>query len=132
MFTGVNIADQQEFTNAPEFSGALNVEYRLRSATVASELPDLPQHQSEERRPLSDQGSGDRGGGQSDSPGRDTACSVPRHLGRPCAPGPSSLQGSNLADKKFLTTGYVIPSLGVGPVRRQSTPVQPVGALIEF
>ena len=24
-----------------------------------------------------------------------------------------SLQGSNLADKEYLTTGYVIPSLGV-------------------
>ena len=28
MFKGFNIADQQEFTNAPDFSGALNVEYR--------------------------------------------------------------------------------------------------------
>ena len=28
MFKGVNIASQQEFTNAPDFSGALNLEYR--------------------------------------------------------------------------------------------------------
>jgi iron complex outermembrane receptor protein len=27
IFKGVNIADQQEFTNAPDFSGALNLEY---------------------------------------------------------------------------------------------------------
>jgi iron complex outermembrane receptor protein len=29
MFKNVNIADQQEFTNAPDFSGALNAEYRI-------------------------------------------------------------------------------------------------------
>ena len=28
MYAGVNIADEQEFTNAPDFSGAFNVEYR--------------------------------------------------------------------------------------------------------
>ena len=32
MFKGVNIADQQEFTNAPEFSGAVNLEYRTALA----------------------------------------------------------------------------------------------------
>jgi iron complex outermembrane receptor protein len=33
---GVNIADQQEFTNAPDFSGALNVEYRIDLANGGS------------------------------------------------------------------------------------------------
>ena len=28
MYKGVDIADQQEMTNAPDFSGALNVEYK--------------------------------------------------------------------------------------------------------
>ena len=36
MFKGVNIADQQEFTNAPDFSGAINVEYRTPVGVAAS------------------------------------------------------------------------------------------------
>ncbi|MFX5825166.1 hypothetical protein ABTE33_20630, partial [Acinetobacter baumannii] len=28
MYAGVNIADEQEFTNAPKFSGAVTLEYR--------------------------------------------------------------------------------------------------------
>ena len=40
-----------------------------------------------------------------------------------------SLQGSNLADKGYLTTGYVIPSVGVrtgfyGPPRQYSLSVR--------
>ena len=33
MFKGMNIADQQEFTNAPEFSGAVNLEWRTELAS---------------------------------------------------------------------------------------------------
>ena len=33
LYAGANIADEQEFTNAPEFSGALNLEYRTDLAS---------------------------------------------------------------------------------------------------
>ena len=36
MFKGVNIAHQQEFTNAPELSGAINVEYRADLGAAGS------------------------------------------------------------------------------------------------
>ncbi len=36
MFKGFNIADQQEFTNAPDFSGAVNVEYRTAGGRRAA------------------------------------------------------------------------------------------------
>ena len=36
IFKGVNIAHQQEFTNAPELSGAINVEYRADLGAAGS------------------------------------------------------------------------------------------------
>jgi iron complex outermembrane receptor protein len=102
---GVNVADQQKFTNAPEFSGALNVEYRTDLAnggnlsarvgyTYQSEVyptTDLSEAIKQEGYGLFNAGVIWR---------LDDAWSF-------------SLQGSNLTDEEYRTTGYNIPVLGI-------------------
>jgi len=107
IYAGVDIADEQEFTNAPEFSGALNVEYRTElanggslSARVSYTYQDDVIATTEINR-----------------------AEVPP-FGRPPISQSSygllsagviwqvndswmlSLQGSNLNDEEYLTTGY--------------------------
>lgn len=114
-YAGVNIANEQEFTNAPEFSGALNLEWR----TAVGSAGDLTarvgySYQSEVvatteilraqtpplgRPPITQDGYGLVNAGVIWNSGG--AWSV-------------ALQGTNLADKEYLTTGYNLnTALGV-------------------
>jgi iron complex outermembrane receptor protein len=114
MFKGVNIADQQEFTNAPEFSGALNLEYRMdlaaggslsaragysyQSEVVATtEITEDPVTHVV-TAPITQDGYGLLNAGVIWNTGKAWTL---------------SLQGTNLTDKTYRTTGYVIPALGV-------------------
>ena len=114
MFKGVNIASQQEFTNAPDFSGALSLEYRMDigaagslSARATYAYQSKVTATTEITRdpitgvitdPITQEGYGLLGAGL---------------VWKPNQPWTISLQGSNLADKAYMTTGYVIPALGV-------------------
>lgn len=114
MFKGVNIADLQDFTNAPELSGAVNVEYIQPLAsggnlsfrvgysyqsevTATTEIVQDPITLAV-TNPIHQDGYGLLSAGIRWKTASDWTF---------------SLQGSNLADKHYLTTGYVIPSTGV-------------------
>lgn len=126
MFKNVNIADQQEFTNAPDFSGAVNVEWRTDLANGGNLSARVGySYQSEVvattevvrdpvtgvvTQPITQDGYGL------------VNASVNWRLNDAWS---FSLQGSNLADKEYRTTGYVIPALGIrtgfyGPPRQFS------------
>ncbi len=114
MFKNVNIAGQQEFTNAPDFSGTLNLEYRTElagggnlSARVGySYQSDVVATTEVTRdpvtgvitRPITQDGYGLVSAGVIWKTGSNWSL---------------SLQGTNLTDEQYLTTGYVIPALGV-------------------
>ena len=114
LFKGFNIAHQQEFTNAPEFSGALNLEYRTdlanggnlsarigyayQSDVVATTEVVFDPVLRTSVEPITQDGYGLFNAGVIWEP--NDAWTV-------------SLQGSNLADEEYRTTGYVIPALGV-------------------
>ncbi len=115
IFKNVNIADQQEFTNAPEFSGAVNVEYRMPlsnggnfSARVGYSYQDDVVATTEVVRdpvtgaravPISQDGYGLVNAGV---------------IWKFNDAWTFSLQGSNLADEEYLTTGYnLVSALGV-------------------
>ncbi|MEO6170595.1 MAG: TonB-dependent receptor [Lysobacter sp.] len=102
---GVNVADSQRFTNAPEFSGALNVEYRTDLANGGNLSARVGYSYQSEVWPTTDLSPVIRQEGYGlVSAGviwrLDDAWSL-------------SLQGSNLADEEYRTTGYNIPSYGV-------------------
>lgn len=125
IFKNVNIADQQEFTNAPEFSGALNLEYRTElgsmgnlSARLGYSYQDDVVATTEVVRdpvtgaratPITQDGYGLINAGV---------------IWKPNSTWTLSLQGSNLADEEYLTTGYsLVSALGVftgfyGPPRQ--------------
>jgi iron complex outermembrane recepter protein len=127
VFKNVNIAGQQEFTNAPEFSGAVNVEYRMPlgnggnlSARIGYSYQDDVVATTEVVRdpvtgatatPITQDGYGLLNAGVIWKV--DDAWTL-------------SLQGSNLADEEYLTTGYnLVSALGVltgfyGPPRQVS------------
>ncbi|GAB2653423.1 TonB-dependent receptor [Arenimonas aestuarii] len=122
IYAGLNIADEQEFTNAPEFSGAINVEYRTElarggnlSARVGYSYQDDVVATTEIVRtgavPITQDGYGLLNAGVIWDTG---------------GPWSFSLQGSNLTDKEYRTTGYNInAALGVltgfyGPPRQFS------------
>jgi iron complex outermembrane recepter protein len=101
---GVNIARDQAFTNAPEWSGALNVEHLwpLASGELSARVTYAYQSEVIPTTDLS------------------TAITQPGygllHAGliwRTGGPWTISLQGSNLTDKEYRTTGYNIPALGI-------------------
>jgi iron complex outermembrane receptor protein len=114
MFKNVNIASQQPFTNAPEFSGALNLEYRTEIGAAGSLSARISYAYQGEvtatteilrdpvtgvvTQPITQDGYGLLAAGV---------------IWKPNAAWSVSLQGTNLADKEYLTTGYVIPALGV-------------------
>ncbi|MDQ3205799.1 MAG: TonB-dependent receptor [Pseudomonadota bacterium] len=110
LYRGADIADEQEFTNAPEFSGALNLEYRTElamggnlSARVGYSYQDDVVATTEIIRtgavPITQEGYGLVSAGV---------------IWKSGGPWSVSLQGSNLADKEYLTTGYNInAALGV-------------------
>jgi iron complex outermembrane receptor protein len=107
MYAGVNIADEQEFTNAPDFSGAINVEYRSDLANGGSISARVGYSYQSEVTATTEI----------------IRAEVPPN-GRPAiyqngygllSAGATwqvndhwklSLQGSNLTDKEYLTTGY--------------------------
>ncbi len=125
IFKNVNIAKQQEFTNAPEFSGALNVEYRTelggmgslsarigysyQSSVVATTEVVRDPVTGARATPISQDGYGLINAGA---------------IWKLNNAWSFSLQGSNLADEEYLTTGYNLQSsLGVltgfyGPPRQ--------------
>lgn len=114
MFKGFNIADQQEFTNAPDFSGAVNFEYRTPVGDMGEVSARLTYaYQSEVTAtteitrdpvtgvvtdPITQDGYGYLNAG--------VTWAIDDHWS-------VVAQGTNLTDKEFLTTGYVIPALGV-------------------
>ena len=131
MFKNVNIADQQEFTNAPEFSGALNFEYHTDLGAAGS-LSARVGYSYQSRvvattevvkdpvtlatvQPITQDGYGLLGAGI---------------IWKANDAWTVSLQGSNLADKEYRTTGYNLYSaLGVhtgfyGPPRQYTLTVK--------
>ncbi|MFE0499591.1 TonB-dependent receptor [Lysobacter soli] len=110
MYAGVNIADEQEFTNAPEFSGALNVEWRTPlsnggdiSARVGysyqSDVVATTEIVRTGAQPITQDGYGLVNAGV---------------IWRLDENWSFSLQGTNLADKEYRTTGYNLnAALGV-------------------
>ena len=126
IFKGRDIADQQDFTNAPEFSGAVNLEYRMAMAgggdlsarvgysyqsevTATTEVVRDPVNGAVVQ-PITQDGYGLINAGVTWR--MNDAWSF-------------SLNGSNLADEEYRTTGYVIPALGIrtgfyGPPRQYS------------
>jgi iron complex outermembrane receptor protein len=131
LFKGVNIAKQQEFTNAPDFSGAINLEYRTdlggagslsarvgysyQSRVVATTEVVYDPITKARVQPITQDGYGLLGAGV---------------IWKPSDVWTVSLQGSNLTDKAYLTTGYNLYSaLGVhtgfyGPPRQYSLTVK--------
>ncbi len=120
LYAGVDIADEQTFTNAPEFSGAVNLEYRTElgsmgnlSARVGYSYQDDVVATTEIIRsgavPITQDGYGLINAGV---------------IWKPNTAWTLSLQGSNLADEEYLTTGYSLnAALGVftgfyGPPRQ--------------
>lgn len=101
---GVNVADSKEFTNAPEFSGALNVEYRMDLANGGNLSARVGYSYQSEVWPTTDlspaimqDGYGLLNAGM---------------IWRASDAWSFSLQGSNLTDKEYRTTGYNIPAVG--------------------
>ncbi len=118
LFAGVDIANEQEFTNAPEFSGAINLEWRT-AVGAAGELTarvgysyqseviatteiirsNVPPAAPFGRLPIGQDGYGL------------VTAGVVWQSGSPWS---VSLQGTNLTDKEYLTTGYnLAQALGV-------------------
>jgi len=115
MFKNVNIADQQEFTNAPKFSGAMNLEYRTDlanggnfSARVTySYQDDVVATTEVTRDPVT---------GVRTQPITQEAYGLVNAgvIWKTGGPWTLSLQGTNLADEEYRTTGYnVSAALGV-------------------
>jgi iron complex outermembrane receptor protein len=115
--SGVNVADSQRFTNAPEFSGALNVEWRTSLANGGNLSARVGYSYQSEVWPTTDlspaikqDGYGLVGAGV---------------IWKVNDSWQLSLQGSNLADEEYRTTGYNIAAYGVltgfyGPPRQYS------------
>jgi len=117
MDAGVNIADRQKFTNAPDFSGALNVEYRTDLASGGNLSARVSYAYQSEVWPTTDLSPVIK----QDGYGLLNAGVIWR-LNDAWS---FSLQGTNLADKEYRTTGYNIPAYGVltgfyGPPRQVS------------
>ena len=113
---GVNVADSQRFTNAPEFSGALNVEYRTDLANGGNLSARVGYSYQSEVWPTTDLSPVIR----QDGYGLVNAGVIWKANDT----WSFSLQGTNLADKEYRTTGYNLDTaLGVmtgfyGPPRQ--------------
>ena len=117
MSGGVNIADSQYFTNAPEFSGALNVEWRTALANGGDLSARVGYAYQSEVWPTTDLSPLIR----QDGYGLLNAGVTWRANDA----WTFSLQGSNLTDEEYRTTGYNIAAYGVitgfyGPPREVS------------
>lgn len=103
--SGVNVADSQRFTNAPEWSGALNLEYRTDLANGGNLSTRVGYSYQTSVWPTTDLSPAIREGaygllGAGVIWRLDDAWSF-------------SLQGTNLLDEAYRTTGYNIPAYGV-------------------
>ena len=113
--SGVDVSNVQKFTNAPRFSGAVNLEYRTELASGGNLSTRLGYSYQSEVWPTTDLSPVIR----QDGYGLLNAGVIWR-----LNPSLSfSLQGTNLTDKAYRTTGYNIPVLGVltgfyGPPRQ--------------
>ena len=103
---GVNIADTQYFTNAPEFSGAVNLEYRTELAAGGSLSARVGYSYQSAVWPTTDLSPAIRQGGY----GLVNAGVI----WRASDAWSFSLQGTNLADEEYRTTGYNLVSAGLG------------------
>ena len=103
--SGVNVADSQRFTNAPEFSGAINMEYRSALASGGDLSARVGYSYQSEVYPTTDLSEAIKQEGY----GLVSAGIIWNTAGA----WTLSLQGTNLADKEYRTTGYNIPVLGV-------------------
>ena len=114
---GVNVAANQRFTNAPEFSGALNVEWRTALANGGNFSARVGYAYQSEVWPTTDLSPAIR----QDGYGLLNAGVIWRANDA----WSFSLQGSNLTDESYRTTGYNIAAYGVltgfyGPPRQYS------------
>ncbi|WP_269791316.1 TonB-dependent receptor [Stenotrophomonas sp. Iso1] len=121
MDRGVNVADQMKFTNAPEFSGALNVEYRTELSNGSNLSARVGYSYQSEVWPTTDLSPAIR----QDGYGLVNAGVIWKANDA----WTFSLQGTNLADKEYRTTGYNIPAVGTligfyGPPRQYSLSVR--------
>ncbi|KAF1691256.1 TonB-dependent receptor [Pseudoxanthomonas jiangsuensis] len=117
MSGGVNIADSQYFTNAPEFSGALNVEWRTALANGGDLSARVGYAYQSEVWPTTDLSPLIRQDGYGLLNAGVTWKASDAWT--------FSLQGSNLTDEEYRTTGYNIAAYGVitgfyGPPREVS------------
>lgn len=103
--SGVNVADDQKFTNAPEFSGAINVEYRIPLSNGGDIATRIGYSYQSEVYPTTDlseaikqDGYGLLSAGVIWNANEDLSF---------------ALQGKNLLDEEYRTTGYNIPVLGI-------------------
>jgi len=103
---GVNIADTQYFTNAPEFSGAINVEYRTDLANGGNLSARVGYSYQSEVWPTTDLSPAIKQEGY----GLINAGVIWRANDA----WSFSLQGTNLADEEYRTTGYNLVSAGLG------------------
>ncbi|KAF1707859.1 TonB-dependent receptor [Pseudoxanthomonas sacheonensis] len=103
---GVNVADSQRFTNAPEFSGAINVEYRTDLANGGNLSARVGYSYQSEVWPTTDLSPVIK----QDGYGLVSAGVIWKVNDT----WSFSLQGSNLADEEYRTTGYNLnTALGV-------------------
>jgi iron complex outermembrane recepter protein len=103
--SGVNVADAQKFTNAPELSGALSVQhgFDVLDGTLTTRLGVAYQDKVYPTTDLSEA-----------IAQKDYAIYNAGAVWRSAdSPWMVSLQGSNLFDKDYRTTGYNIPVLGI-------------------
>ncbi|PPJ43831.1 MULTISPECIES: TonB-dependent receptor [unclassified Pseudoxanthomonas] len=115
--SGVNVADSQYFTNAPEFSGAINVEYRTDLANGGNLSARVGYSYQSEVWPTTDLSPLIK----QDGYGLVNAGVI----WKVSDAWSLSLQGTNLADEEYRTTGYNIAAYGVltgfyGPPRQYS------------
>ncbi len=102
---GVDVSDSQKFTNAPKLSGALSVQYNMDAlgGTLSARLGMSYQDKVYPTTDLSEA-----------IAQKDYAVYNAGVIWRsPDSPWTVSLQGSNLFDKEYRTTGYNIPVLGI-------------------
>jgi iron complex outermembrane receptor protein len=102
---GANVADAQKFTNAPEFSAAITGLHTLQLASGGSVTSRLSYSYQDENYPTTDLSEAIK------QPGYGlVSASV---IWQTAGPWRFSLDGANLADKEYRTTGYNIAALGV-------------------